>query len=58
MDNAELIEQVTLTLDQQVEVAHNLGLSYWQILRILLSTNLGVMMKADAEFWQKIEKER
>jgi len=50
MDNAtELFE---LELDRLIQIAHK-SLSYWQILRVILSRLEPLVMQADSEYYLK-----
>lgn len=53
MDNPDLIESAEFQLDQVISLAHQSGLCYWRILRVLLSRLESLVMQADAEFLMK-----
>ena len=53
VDNPELIESAEIQLDQFISLAHQSGLCFWSILRVLLSRLESLVMQADAEFLVK-----
>jgi hypothetical protein len=53
MDNPELIDLFESELDFLISKAHRSGLSFWHILRIVLTRIEGLVMQADAEYWLK-----
>ena len=53
MDNPEMIELLESELDFLTSKAHKSGLSYWWILRIILSRIEGLVLQADAEYYVK-----
>lgn len=53
MREVELVEDAEANLTHAIEAWHNRGLNYWQILRVLLVFISILVMKADAEYWQK-----
>ncbi len=48
-DDAELIELLELELDMLINKANKSGLSYWHILRVILSRLETLMMQVDVE---------
>ncbi len=53
MDNPELIELLESELDFLINKAHRSGLSYWSVLRIVLSRLESLVTQADAEYYIK-----
>ena len=53
MDNPELIELLESELDFLINKAHRSELSYWWILRVILSRIDSLVMQADCEYWIK-----
>ena len=53
IDNVYLIEKFELELWDLVERKHNLGLTYWEILRILIDAIQKVFIKSSAEYLSK-----
>ena len=53
MDNAGLIELLECELDDFIIKAHQEGLSFWGILRIILSRLESLVMQADVEYYMK-----
>ena len=52
MDNPDLIESLELELDMLIAKARK-SLSYWQILRVILSRLETLVIQSDVEFWMK-----
>lgn len=52
-DNANLMEEIELSLDKLIADAHKRGLNYWIILRICLIRCIDLMMQSQAEYYQK-----
>ena len=50
MDNPELIELFESELDFLITKAHRSGLSFWWILRTILTRIEGLVMQADIEY--------
>ena len=53
VDNADLIESSELLLDQYIIDAHQKGLNYWTILRIMLAKCIDLMIKSEIEYFIK-----
>jgi len=50
MDNADLVELAETQLDQFIHIAHK-TLSYWWILRVILSRLETLVTQADIEYY-------
>ena len=50
---ADLIELLESELDLLINKAHKSGLSYWWILRVILSRLETLVMQADSEYYSK-----
>ena len=53
MDNPELIELFESELDFLVNKAHKSGLSFWWILKVVLTRIEGLVMQSEAEYYLK-----
>ena len=53
IDNAYLLEKFELELWNLIEIKHNVGLTYWEILRILIDAIQKVFIKSSAEYLSK-----
>lgn len=53
MDNPEAIELFEGELDVLCNKAHRSGLSWWWILRVVLSRIQLLVIQSDAEYWLK-----
>jgi len=53
MDNIDEIALLEGELDMLICKAHNEGLSYWHILRVILSRLQSLVMQSDVEYWLK-----
>ncbi len=53
MDNPALLDLLKSEFDFLIEKSHRSGLSFWQILKVILSRIETLVMQADAEYWFK-----
>ena len=53
MENTELAELLESELDFLINKAHRSDLSYWRILRVILSRTESLVMQADCEYYVK-----
>ena len=53
MDNPEVIKLLESELDLLIDKAHKSELSYWWILRVILSRLERLVMQADIEYYIK-----